>query len=142
MHPQSCIIEEVAVEEDVQESSSARATRHSLEPSAEAAQDAAAAEASSSESASKAAAAENATFTSAAGEAVAQPAAAAESQAADAAPSSSSGSDEQQDPQLQQLIADCERLKQEGNVLYAQGEFDGALQLYWQVTPFLQTFCS
>ncbi|WIA15414.1 hypothetical protein OEZ85_002067 [Tetradesmus obliquus] len=50
----------------------------------------------------------------------------------ESASSSSSGSEEQLDPQLQQLIAECERLKQEGNALYAQGEYDGALQLYWQ----------
>jgi len=37
------------------------------------------------------------------------------------------------DPQLQQLLDDCERLKQEGNAAYGRGEYDEALQLYWQV---------
>lgn len=35
--------------------------------------------------------------------------------------------------QLQQLLADCDRLKQEGNAAYARGEYEEALQLYWQV---------
>eukprot|EP00775_Hariotina_reticulata_P008633 gene8633-8814_t len=39
---------------------------------------------------------------------------------------------EQGDEQLQQVIHECERLKQEGNALYAQEDWDGALQLYWQ----------
>lgn len=38
------------------------------------------------------------------------------------------------DPQLQQLLDDCEHLKQEGNTAYGRGEYDEALQLYWQVT--------
>lgn len=37
------------------------------------------------------------------------------------------------DPQLQQLLDDCERLKQEGNAAYGRGDYDEALQLYWQV---------
>lgn len=37
------------------------------------------------------------------------------------------------DPQVQQLLAECDRLKQEGNAAYARGEYDEALQLYWQV---------
>jgi hypothetical protein len=37
------------------------------------------------------------------------------------------------DEQLQQLLADCDRLKQEGNAAYARGDYDEALQLYWQV---------
>jgi len=49
-------------------------------------------------------------------------------QEADESPNS-----EQGDEQLQQVISECERLKQEGNALYGQEDWDGALQLYWQV---------
>lgn len=38
------------------------------------------------------------------------------------------------DPQVQQLLDDCERLKQEGNAAYTRGDYDEALQLYWQVS--------
>jgi hypothetical protein len=35
---------------------------------------------------------------------------------------------------VQQLLEDCERLKQEGNAAYTRGDYDEALQLYWQVS--------
>lgn len=62
------------------------------------------------------------------------------SSAAESGPSSSSPPEqeqEQQQPadaeQVQQLLDDCERLKQEGNAAYTRGDYDEALQLYWQV---------
>jgi hypothetical protein len=140
MHPQSCVIEEIVDEHDAPASSSEQEPRHSLEPSAEAAEGTAAAEPTSTAEASQAAAAADAAASSSAagvsaGEAAVSAAdAVADAQPAGAPASSSSGSEEQQqDPQTQQLIAECERLKQEGNTLYVQGEYDGALQLYWQV---------
>lgn len=51
----------------------------------------------------------------------------------DAAPSSSGAEQPVLTPEQQQLLEDCERLKQEGNAAYARGEYDEALQLYWQV---------
>lgn len=42
-------------------------------------------------------------------------------------------SDEEVDFATQQLLDECERLKQEGNAAYASGDYDEALQLYWQV---------
>jgi hypothetical protein len=48
----------------------------------------------------------------------------------------SSSAEQSVDPQVQQLLDDCERLKQEGNAAYTRGDYDEALQLYWQVvTP-------
>lgn len=144
MHPQSCMIEEIVDEQDTSTSSSEQESGQSLDPSSEAAGGtAASADPSSSKTASQTAAAaaqaaDAAISSSAATEEAAEAAAPGASAATDvhaadaAASSSSSGSEEQLDPQLQQLIAECERLKQEGNALYAQGEYDGALQLYWQ----------
>lgn len=54
----------------------------------------------------------------------------------------SAASEEPVDGQLQQVIADCERLKLGGNALYAKEEYDEALQLYWQVIHQHMTLCA
>jgi hypothetical protein len=52
----------------------------------------------------------------------------------DASASSSAAEQPALTPEQEQLLDDCERLKQEGNAAYAREEYDEALQLYWQVT--------
>lgn len=71
------------------------------------------------------------------------------SPASETGPSSSSSSPPEQDQQqqqqpadtvqVQQLLGDCERLKEEGNAAYTRGEYDEALQLYWQVRAWPST---
>jgi hypothetical protein len=131
MHPQSCVIEEIVDEPDAPASSSAQADCHSLDASAGAAEDATAEPASTADASQTAEHSDTCDFSQPnAGAAAAD----AEESAADAAPSGSGSEEQQLDPQTQQLIADCERLKQEGNTQYAQGQYDEALQLYWQVS--------
>jgi hypothetical protein len=140
------MIEEIVDEPETQASSSTPEDPHSLDASAGAAEGAKAEPVSTADASETAAdaATSSTQLESSAGDAAAA-VAAAEVSAADAppaeaaAPSSSTGSEEQQlDPQIQQLIAECEQLKQEGNTRYAQGEYDEALQLYWQVGSWLQ----
>eukprot|EP00879_Flechtneria_rotunda_P005209 GHRR01005491.1.p1 GENE.GHRR01005491.1~~GHRR01005491.1.p1 ORF type:complete len:241 (+),score=82.59 GHRR01005491.1:199-921(+) len=61
-----------------------------------------------------------------------QESASAAAAAAVTASSDASDSHDQLDQQMQLQIAECEELKQQGNTLYAQEDYDGALQLYWQ----------
>lgn len=127
MHPQSCIIEEVQEEGT---SCASHSPEHAAGSTAAAGvpstghtssgSDPQVAESSSQPDAADAAAASTEAETS-----ILQP--------SEAAAEASSNAEQPVDAELQQLLVDCDRLKQEGNAAYARGEYDEALQLYWQV---------
>lgn len=137
MQEQSCIIEELPADEEpasTQQDEDSSPTASTSTPADASAAAAAGAQQGAPSAADQAAASAEPSTEPPASE---EPAASEEA----AAPSSSSNSPPEQEQQegqpvdaeqVQQLLVDCERLKQEGNAAYTRGDYDEALQLYWQ----------